>query len=528
MTRRAEGQGELAARTGGATPPTEAIPPRYKHQDEGLRRIKNRPTKPSDEDVFSLNCEMGTGKSRIIVDEWQERVEAKDLQDLLIIAPAGSYRNWDRSHPGEPSELDRWLVPALRARVRVGAWVSGANKGHRADLEDVLRASGRPRVVVCNVEALSSVDKAREACATFLETAKARGGAMCVVDESTRIRGDSNRTDAVIKLGRSARARRIMTGLITPRSPIDLFHQFAFLDWRILGQRNFWGFKMRYSVMEQVMIPYRNQEGELKERKVWQTVGYKNQEELQQRLAPYNYRVLKDDCLDLPKKIYLSKDVELTSKQWKAYREIKEYATTELSKNVHVTALSVIGQIQKLHHVTLGFVGDENKVIREFEHNRLRALCEVIEDHAEISDGKVVVWCCYHHSVHAVAAELRKQYGDKSVAVFFGGNRGSRGEDEQRFKQDPACRFMVATTAAGGVGNNWVQADLAVYYSNDYDLEHRAQSEDRIHRSGQTRGATYVDLIARGTVEEKIIAALRRKIDMATSITGENYRAWLV
>lgn len=500
------------------------IPPRYKHQSEALRRIKKRPTKPSDADVFCLTMEMGTGKTRVIVDEWQQRVESKDLRDLLIIAPAGSYRNWDRDYPGEPSELTRWLEPELRERVAVTAWVSGASRGHRDALEGVLRERGRPRVLVCNVEALSTVDKARAACAAFLESARARGGALAVVDESTRIRGDSNRTDAVIRLGQDARARRIMTGLITPRSPIDLYHQFAFLDWRILGQRSYWGFKMRYAVMQRVEMPLAGG----RTRKFWQIVGYKNQEELQGRLAPYNYRVLKDDCLDLPRKIYLSKDVELTAVQRRAYREMREYATFELSEGVHVTAESVIGQIQKLHHVALGFVGDEQKVVRDLEHNRLKALCEVIEDHAEVSDGKVVIWCCYHHSVHAVAAELRRQYGDQSVAVFYGGNRGGRGEDEQRFKQDPACRFMVATTAAGGVGNNWVAADLAVYYSNDYDLEHRAQSEDRIHRSGQTRGATYVDLVARGTVEEKIIAALRRKIDMATSITGDNYRDWLI
>jgi Superfamily II DNA/RNA helicases, SNF2 family len=112
--------------------------------------------------------------------------------------------------------------------------------------------------------------------------------------------------------------------------------------------------------------------------------------------------------------------------------------------------------------------------------------------------------------------------------VRLGGNRATRHEDDARFLTDPECRVMIATPAAGGRGNTWVVADLVVYYANSHDLEHRIQSEDRAHRGGQTRTVTYVDLMALGTIDEKIVSALRRKIDIAAAVAGDGYREWLI
>jgi SNF2 family DNA or RNA helicase len=123
---------------------------------------------------------------------------------------------------------------------------------------------------------------------------------------------------------------------------------------------------------------------------------------------------------------------------------------------------------------------------------------------------------------------LTKEYGPQSVAQFHGKNAATRGEEEYRFLNDPECKYMVATQGAGMRGNTWTVADLAVYYSNNHDLEQRDQSEDRIHRIGQTNPVTIVDLVTQGTREWKVIQSLRKKIDLATMINREGYREWLI
>jgi len=485
------------------------------HQSEALRRIKERPTKPSDQDVFALLMDMGTGKSKVICDEWGERVEAGDLSDLVILAPAGCYRNWDLTQsPEEPGELDKHLNTELREHTRVVPWISGASATQRRSLDALLAYNG-PRVLNMNIEALSMVRRARDLLEQFI--ASSRRGVMLAVDESTTIRSwDADRTKHAIRIGRLARVRRILTGLVTPRSPMDLYSQYEFLDPRILGFRTFHGFRARHAILRKMQFGGRS---------FWTEVGYRDVDELSEKIAPYSYRVLKDDCLDLDPKVYMPPwEVELTDEQRRLYRELREYATAELASMDYVTATSVITQILRLHQVLCGHVTDETGTTHEVPERRTAALLNILGSHS----GKAVIWVPYEHTLLKVVKRLEEEYGEGCAARFWGGNRATRGLEEARFKTDPTCRFMVATPGAGGRGNTWVCANLVIYYANSYDLEHRSQSEDRTHRDGQTSSVTYIDLVARGTVDEKIIKSLRAKINMATAISGEDFREWLI
>jgi SNF2 family DNA or RNA helicase len=149
---------------------------------------------------------------------------------------------------------------------------------------------------------------------------------------------------------------------------------------------------------------------------------------------------------------------------------------------------------------------------------------EVLNEH----EGKAIIWATYDYEIKRIAMALLAEYGEGSVATFWVGNAKTRHEHEARFLNDPACRFMVSTQMSGGRGNTWNVATLAVYAANNHNLEHRYQSEDRCHRIGQDNKVTYVDLMTPDTVEEKIVQALRRKIDLSTAITGETYREWLI
>lgn len=460
----------------------------------------------------------------MILDEWGERVEAGTVDDLLIIAPAGSYRNWDKDKgPEQPSELRKHLSADLFAAVSSSAWVSGQGKGAQRAQTAFLALRRRPRVFVVNVEALSSAAGAEAACRTFLAAPGRRS--MLVVDESTTIKNDrAIRTKVLSRFKDLANIRRILTGLIAPRSPLDLFSQFEFLDWRILGHESIYTFKRRYCVLEQIQVLGEDKRGKPKWRSVDVVVGFKNVSELQVKIAPYSYRVLKSECLDLPPKIYLRRDVPLTNEQKRIYNDLVLFSTSELKEAVHITATMVITKMLRLHQIVCGHIVDEEGNTHDVKSHRIESMMEILEEHL----GKVIIWVNYRHEIPKIIAALEKEYGEGCVSQFHGGNKSTRGKDEAEFLSNPFRRFMVSTQSAGGRGNTWVNANLVIYFSNNHDLELRMQSEDRCHRDGLKHAVTYVDLVCASTVDEKILGALRKKLNMVTLITGENYREWLI
>jgi SNF2 family DNA or RNA helicase len=171
-----------------------------------------------------------------------------------------------------------------------------------------------------------------------------------------------------------------------------------------------------------------------------------------------------------------------------------------------------------------GHVQDEEGIEHEIPENRTQALMDELEDY----QGKAVVWFTYVQDLLRCQKRIKEEYGPKSVALFYGGNADDREEDEEKFKTDPTCRFMLATAGAGGRGRTWSVADRVIYFSNSDNLEYREQSEQRGLGVEKTRGVDYVDLVVPGTVDVKILEALRAKINMATAINGDNYREWLI
>ena len=456
----------------------------------------------------------------MLLDEWAEREAEGRINDLLLIAPAGSYRNWE-------GELLKHLAPDTFKRVFSYVWQSGASSRGTTEkkrLAAFLACRSRPRIFVVNVEALSSAAGAKEACLAFLACPARRS--MMAIDESTVIRNDrALRTKQVMALKAFADLRRILTGLVSPRSPRDLYTQFEFLDWRILGHESIVTFKRRYCVLESTQVPVgKDEDGKTKWRRIETIVAYRNLEELQKKIEPYSYRVLKKDCLDLPPKIYQRRDVALTDQQKQLYNDLVLFSTAELSSLAHVTTNMVITKLLRLHQIVCGHVVDEEGNEHDVDSNRISGIMDLLSDHS----GKAIIWSNYRREVDKIVAALEEEYGEGSVAQFHGGNTKTRLKDEGRFLNDSNCRFMISTQSSGGRGNTWVNANLVVYFSNSYDLEMRMQSEDRCHRDGLKHSVTYVDLVSPRTVDEKILKALRKKLDMTTLISGEAWRDWVV
>jgi len=257
-----------------------------------------------------------------------------------------------------------------------------------------------------------------------------------------------------------------------------------------------------------------------------QVVGYQNLEELSGKVNKFSYRVLKKECLDLPDKIYERREVELTPEQRKIYKEIKDYAIAELESHEIVSVNSVLTQILRLHQVVCGFVKHDNGVEVEIKNNRLEELLTILEE----VQGKTIIWANYQYDIKRILGKLKDIVGSDAVATYYGGTP----EDERqpiidRF-QDPNSnlQYLISNTQTGGYGITLHQASNVVYYSNNYDLEKRLQSEDRAHRIGQVNKVTYIDLVSPKTVDEKIVKALRSKLNLAQEVLGDDkWKDWI-
>jgi SNF2 family DNA or RNA helicase len=180
----------------------------------------------------------------------------------------------------------------------------------------------------------------------------------------------------------------------------------------------------------------------------------------------------------------------------------------------------------RLHQIVCGHVKLDNGEVIELPNNRIGELLSVVEE----TDGKIIIWANYRHDIEAIKLALSKEYGMNSVGMYYGDTPDDERKRvlEEFQKPDSEMRFFVGNPSTGGYGLTLTAAQTMVYYSNSFDLEKRLQSEDRAHRIGQTKNVTYIDLIAVGTVDEKIVKALRDKIDIATQVMGEDFKQWLI
>jgi SNF2 family DNA or RNA helicase len=245
--------------------------------------------------------------------------------------------------------------------------------------------------------------------------------------------------------------------------------------------------------------------------------------ELSDTVKEFSYRVLKEDCLDLPPKVFIKRHISLTPDQKKIYEQMKEQAIAHLNGKV-TTTMTVLTQLMRLHQITCGYVTADDGTTQQVESNRLNELMSILED----TDGKVIIWANYQTSVSDIMKALTKKYGANSFVHYYGLTpQEDRQDNIRKFQNDPECRFIIGTPQTGGYGITLTQANTVIYYSNSYDLEKRLQSEDRAHRIGQKKTVTYIDLISEDTVDEKIVKALRDKINIASEVMGEDLKEWI-
>jgi SNF2 family DNA or RNA helicase len=188
------------------------------------------------------------------------------------------------------------------------------------------------------------------------------------------------------------------------------------------------------------------------------------------------------------------------------------------------TTVTVLTQLMRLHQITCGHFTADDGSTQNIKSNRISELMNVLEE----VEGKAIIWANYQKDMFEIKKAIEKEYGEGSVVDYYGLTpQEDRQPNIKRFQENPDCRFFVGTPQTGGYGITLTQANTVVYYSNGYDLEKRLQSEDRAHRIGQKKSVTYVDLISEKTVDEKIVKALRKKINIASEVMGEELRDWI-
>jgi SNF2 family DNA or RNA helicase len=467
----------------------------YAHQITALEKSWHK-------DTFAYFMEMGTGKTKVLIDNLAMLYDKGKVDGALIVAPKGVIGTWYNQ------ELPTHLPDHIE-NVTV-LWQANINKKQQEKLDRLFETGHDLHIIVMNVEAFST-DKGRSFAAKFLRSHKS----MMAIDESTTIKNPkAKRTKNILSLATLTRYRRIMTGSPVTRNPLDLYTQCYFLDPFHLNHSSYYSFRNRYAVMKSANISGRS---------INLVVGYQNLSELSDKLKPFSYRVLKEDCLDLPDKVYMKRQIDLTPEQIRLYRQMKQEALATLNGKT-VTTMTALTQIMRLQQITCGhFVADDGTT-QNIKHNRMSELMDILEE----VEGKAIIWAHWQRDVELIVSAIEKQQGPGSVVHYYGKTLPEERDYAIRnFKENDKVRFFVGTPATGGYGITLVQANTVIYYSNGYDLEKRMQSEDRAHRIGQTKKVTYIDLIAEDTVDTKIVKSLRKKINIASQVMGEELKEWI-
>tara|TARA_R100001530_G_scaffold71321_2_gene50508 strand:+ start:62 stop:805 length:744 start_codon:yes stop_codon:yes gene_type:complete len=245
-------------------------------------------------------------------------------------------------------------------------------------------------------------------------------------------------------------------------------------------------------------------------------------DELNDLLRKFSFRVKKDDCLDLPKKNYQYRYVDMTKEQEKAYQEMKDICMTT-TKNTVITVANKLSMLGKLHQIVCGHIIDNHGETTYLKNNRMDALLELTEQ----VDNKCIIWACYRADLKKISNELREKYGTDMVVEYWGDTSDKERKDNIQAFTTGKPKFFVANPATAGFGLNLQAANTVIYYSNNYNLEHRLQSEDRCHRIGQKRNVHYIDITTLKTVDNLIIKSLKNKKNIATQVMGDQWKEWL-
>lgn len=434
---------------------------------------------------FGELFEMGCGKTLTTIAVAGALYNLGKIDRVLVVAPTSVCSVW-------PHDLNQFATFPWEARVLLG------DKKKR--LKALNELENWPfkalRIAVINYESTH-----REG---IFEALAAYKPDLIVCDESQRIKNPSAaQSKALHKLGDAAPFRMILSGTPVQNNAVDLYSQYRFLDPAVYGA-NFYAFKNRYCIM-----------GGYGQHQI---VGYRNMDELVEKEHSVAYRVTKEECLDLPQQTFINRYVQFTDAEQAIYEQLRKSSFLELETGENVTATTILTMYLRLMQLTGGFLtADESTRPKQVNTAKLDALADIVDDYVVDAGKKLVIFARFRAEIAAIEnlLRLRKiQYG----SIYGDVPMEERGKIVENFQTNPDTKVFVAQIQTAGLGITLHAASTAVFYSYDYNYANYAQALARIHRIGQRLPVTYIHLVVDGSIDEKILAALENKEDMAKTV----------
>jgi len=494
-------------------------------QVEALRHMHGR-------EYYALLMEQGTGKTLTFIEELLRLYANGDVDGMIVFAPNGVHENWVLAELPAHMPKD---VPYVAAY-----YVSTPNRKERAALEGLYEPRGRGCVSPVRIFAISYdsllTERGFRAAERFVLTVRC----YMVADESQRLKNsDTKRTRRVMNLKKHCPIRRIGTGTAITNSPMDAFSQFELLAPGLLGTESLTAFRAEYcellphghGLMRHLIARMERARGktmteaqkELAAPKIiaQDALGrpiYRNLDKLRALIAEHSFRVLKEDCLDLPEKVYETRFFHLSAAQRAVYEKMEEEFRFVLEDgNTLVTSKLVA--MGKLRQITSGFILLRDGTVEYVEDNpRIELLRGEVEGRTE----QGIIWAQYREEIDNIVRAVREA-GMRCEPVNGAVPMGQRRRTREAF-QAGELQWIVAHPGSMGVGFTLTAASIVYYYSNGFNLEERLQSEDRAHRIGQTKSVLYRDFIAIDTRDDNVVWALQHKLDTAAIIHGDPER----
>lgn len=478
------------------------LPP-LAQQVTALERARN-------EVYFAYFMDQGTGKAYVGLAEAEALFLAKKIDCLIIVAPNGVQRNWiSREAPkllSIPFETLLWQPNATQRWQRAAtAFVKGPQQGLK--------------IFAVNVEAFSYK---RSRAEIFTLNLLKRLRCLVGVDESSVIKNlDAARTKNVIHLRDTAHYRRIFTGTPVTQSPMNFFSQFKFLREGLLGFNLYTPFKAFYAVWRDRVVPS-NKKGAAPgtKAKFKELVRYRNLHILKAKVDAHSFTIRKEDCLDLPPKVYLERRVDMSPQQAKLYKEAKDQFIVELREmGGRMTIAHAFTRAMRLSQITGGFIKSDDEDTAEQipgPNPKLESVLQYIEEVP--SDQKIIIWARFVPELKLIEREL----GKGNCAMLYGEIKpGERHENVDAFMDPKGPRFFIANQQCGKFGYTLTICNHVLYYSNSYSADARWQSEDRTHRIGSTGAAiTYSDIMCAHSCDPRILKILMERKEMADKFKG--------
>jgi SNF2 family DNA or RNA helicase len=420
-----------------------------------------------------LAMDMGTGKTKVIFDLMNSFSSA--LRTTLVTCPKSVCRTWEEENEKHGSGA----IALLNLK-------EGSVKKKTKLAENFLKATaGQQRMIVINHESVW-----RE---PFRSLVKSEVWDLLVADECHRAKSPGGKFSRFLGNNVPAFSCRLgLTGTPMPRDPMDLYAQARFLEPGIYGT-NFMRFKRRYGVW-----------GGYQNRKL---IGIANKEELYNKLDSFCFRVKASEVLDLPPASHMKRYCELSSEESKAYKQMENDLIADVGSGV-VTAANALVRLLKLQQIVQGTITDDEGTLQRIGTTKEDLLRDLLEDLS--TEEPVVVFARFRDDLDRIH-EVCKSAGRASLEL------SGRVDQLEHWKVGPPA-VLAVQIQAGGVGVDLSRSCYTIYYSPTFDMGAYEQSLARTHRPGQTRSTFYYHLLARGTIDTKIHAALRAKKNVVESI----------